>query len=120
MDIRVGMVQYRAGTPVASVAWSIGFVDSWVGHYLLMVRGLPYASWDVEDLFMACQVPKDILFDLADLLVRRQFNVCQDVCDSWEECNRAEYDAAARVGAHLKEMLAQYQEGDEFHYRSDD
>ena len=120
MPIKVGMVLYRAGEPVSYVAWDISFTDSWVGDYLLMVKQIPYAPWDHEDPQVVCFVPRDILCDMAELMPQRRFEVCRNVCDWWEKFTLAEYDAAARTGAQLRELIDQYQEGDEFRYYSDD
>lgn len=119
MPIKVGIVLYRNGEPVSHVAWDIGFTDSWVGEYLLTVRGLAYA-WDNEDPLVVCWVDEDVLADMAELMIQRRFEVCKNVCDWWEKFSLAEYDAAAHTGAQLQELMTQYQEGDEYRYYSDE
>ena len=119
VDFKVGIALFRDGKPVSQVVWSIGFTDSWVGDYLLVVRGLPYA-WDNEDPLVVCWVDEDILADMAELMIQRRFEVCPNVCEWWERFNLAEYDAAAKTGAELRELVEQYQAGDEFRYYSDD
>lgn len=119
MQIKTGIVLRRNGVPVSHVAWEIGFTDSWVGEYLLSVRGLAYA-WDNEDPLVVCWVDEDVLADMAELMTMRRFDVCKNVCGGWEKPTPAEYDAATNTGAQLKELFAQYQHGDEFRYYSND
>lgn len=116
---KVGIALFRNGKPVSQVAWDLGFIDSWIGHYILMVRQVPYAPWDDEDLFVVCRVSRDVLRDVAELLIQRRFYVCKEVYDYFQGC-AVETSDAVRVGIQLEELIGQFQDGDEFRYYSNE
>ena len=111
MSITRGLDLVRDGKYIDGPGWKNWVFDAWVGEYLLEIQSLPLTHF--KDY--TCLIPRNVLFDMIDILEKKQFDVCPRAYHYFSDSDR-EQAYAERYCKALQALMEKYQEGDLFYY----